>query len=85
VTVFDRAFCGSCTQPIIWCSTVKGRLMPVDFDPHPDGNILLHERTRLGPLAEVVAVGQDGLLPGEALRHSHFVTCPQADQHRRPR
>ena len=82
---FERAFCRSCTAPIIWASTVKGKVMPVDFDPHPNGNILLHPRDGRGPVAEVVPVGQDGLLAGEQLRHSHFTTCPQADEHRRPR
>jgi hypothetical protein len=85
VSDFERASCRSCDAPIIWASTVKGRSMPVDFEPHPDGNIVLHERRGRGPLAEVVAAGQDGLIPGEALRLSHFSTCPQADQHRRPR
>lgn len=59
--------------------------MPVDFTPTDDGTVLLTERPGRSPLAEVVAAGQDGLLAGEQLRRSHFSTCPQADQHRRPR
>lgn len=82
---FERRACGSCDAPIIWASTVKGRPMPVDAEPDPDGNILLHARPGRGPLAEVVPAGQDGLIAGEQLRLSHFATCPNADQHRRPR
>jgi hypothetical protein len=78
--------CTSCGTNIIWATTAAtGKVMPVDVEPHPDGNVLLTERVGRSPLAEVVAPGQDSLIAGEPLRRSHFSTCPQADQHRRAR
>lgn len=87
MTVFvSPSRCTSCDANIIWVTTAAtGKPMPVDVEPHPDGNVLLTERIGRSPLAEVVAAGQDSLIPGEPLRRSHFATCPQADQHRRPR
>jgi hypothetical protein len=85
VSDFERGSCRSCPASVIWASTVKGKAMPVDFEPDPDGNVQLTARPGRAPLAEFVGVGQGGLLDGEPLRHSHFTTCPNADQHRRPR
>jgi hypothetical protein len=74
--------CRSCPADIVWAVTTRGRPMPVDAEPHPDGNIRLIPRMGLTtPRAEVVTEPR----PGEQLRHSHFTTCPDAGQHRRPR
>jgi hypothetical protein len=86
VSVFQQVACSSCGAPVIWATTAaKGKPMPVDVAPADDGTVLLTARPGRSPLAEVVAVGQDGLLAGEELRRSHFSTCPDADRHRRPR
>ncbi len=85
MTDYVRAECSSCLAGIIWATTsAKNRPMPVDFDPHPDGNIRLRMGVR-GPIADVVPAGQDELLAAEPLRHSHFTTCPEAAAHRRSR
>ena len=85
-TFVSSSRCTSCNANIIWATTAAtGKAMPVDVEPHPGGNVLLTERVGRSPLAEVVAPGQDSLIAGEPLRRSHFVTCPQADQHRRSR
>lgn len=87
MTTFETTTCSSCPAQIIWASTTAtGRPMPVDAEPHEDGTVLLHPRDGRGPLAEVVPVGSQTLLGDvEPLRQSHFSTCPQADEHRRPR
>ncbi len=33
--------CRSCGSRMIWARTDAGSLMPVDFDPHPGGNIAI--------------------------------------------
>ena len=70
--------CRSCGAPILWTKTRKGKNMPLDPKPDPEGrfvqilqddHILAHfDRTRSerGPHYQ-----------------SHFATCPDADQHRR--
>lgn len=74
--------CRSCQAPIIWVKTVTGRSMPVDPTPTAAGNVWLepspHQIT-----ANVIAPANMGNYP--VLRTSHFATCPEADQHRRPR
>ncbi|GAC1521682.1 MAG: hypothetical protein NVS3B1_06210 [Marmoricola sp.] len=33
--------CKSCGAPLLWAITEKGRQMPLDPEPHPDGNLLV--------------------------------------------
>jgi hypothetical protein len=77
--------CRSCKAPIRWAVTVEhNRPIPLDADPHPDGNIRLvaaHDRGG-APRAMVIAADAREQLAGELYR-SHFATCPFADEHRR--
>lgn len=76
---FRLAQCGSCNAPIIWASTVNNRSMPVDAEPSDDGNVeVLHEN---GRVVAHVHTGEPLFAVG-VRRKSHFVTCPNADQHR---
>lgn len=60
--------CRSCSARIVWAVTSRGRPMPVDAEPHPDGDIRLIPRMGLTtPRAEVVTKPR----PGEQLRHLH--------------
>lgn len=69
--------CKSCGARIIWAPTPAGKHIPVDADPTPDGNIELRDG--------IAHVNQQANLLGEARYVTHFATCPQADEHRRPR
>ena len=73
--------CRSCGAPIRWALTASsGRRIPLDYDPHPDGNISLAADTSGLEILAVV----DGLPLGDRPRYlSHFVTCPQAEGWRR--
>jgi len=77
--------CRSCRAAIIWAETITGRRMPLDKTPTPEGNIVLGIRHQQPPLALVKT--KQALVnlhaKGELLYTSHFVTCPQASQHRR--
>jgi hypothetical protein len=59
--------------------------MPLDPDPHPDGNIIVE--TWRGEKATVIVFAKPEDVPAnEPLRYrSHFVTCPQAAEFRRHR
>lgn len=66
------------------------RAIPVDFDPRPDGNVVLqHWRGEDGKPAGIVArVFKDAeaarrVFPTAPLRTSHFATCPNANRHRK--
>lgn len=71
--------CRSCDQLIAWCLTPKGKRMPVDPEPDPDGNVIVwsalgQQRCRVVKTDEHV----------HGMRYtSHFATCPHADEHRR--
>ena len=77
--------CRSCGAAVTWTVTEAGKRMPVDFEPHPDGNVLLlppypnvpdtPRASVLGPLEVEIATA--------ALHRSHFATCPDADSWRR--
>ena len=72
--------CRSCGAPVTWTVTDAGKRMPVDPEPHPDGNVLIAppaqswdppRATVLGPLEIQAATA--------ALHRAHFVTCPDSD------
>lgn len=69
-----------CGAQIVWAKTVKGKLMPVDLEPSPDGNVeLAFEDGRM-----VARVHAQPIL-GVELRMPHHATCPNAaDFRRRP-
>ena len=72
------ARCRSCAQPILWARTTSGKAMPVDPDRVPGGNVDLVNQA--GHLTAVVRRGD-----ARPAYVSHFSTCPEAAQHRRPR
>lgn len=74
----DSATCRSCGAPIRFVRTTKGKLMPLDREPHPDGNIELDTE------GHATVHGQPPLDAGP-LYLSHFVSCPSASENRRPR
>lgn len=71
------ATCSLCWAEIEWFKTERGRPMPVDPAPHPDGNLRLDYDTGT---ASVVKKGSE---PG--LHMSHFATCVSAAKFRKPR
>jgi hypothetical protein len=73
--------CKSCGRPMRWVDTNRGRKMPVDFDPHEDGNVVVHANGR----ADVQGATPSEIPNGATLHFSHFATCPNANEHRRPR
>lgn len=81
--------CRSCTVPVVWAYTAKGRWMPVKPDPNPAGNIVLElQRDDDGGDYLVAHVLRRQQIPGaraagQQLRTSHFTDCPRADHHRR--
>ena len=87
--------CRSCRQTIRWALTERGRPIPIDPEPRPDGNLELvyidrvlvartitpeREQELELQLLEASREGREPVLP---LHVSHFATCPQADIHRR--
>lgn len=77
------AACSSCAAPIRWVVTLGDKRMPLDVDPHPDGNIV-RTVTPDGSVRARVLNG-DELPAQETAWRSHFVTCPNAAEHRRRR
>jgi hypothetical protein len=66
--------CRSCDAEIIWAVTPKGKRIPLDAEPaeRPAGLFRLEGENAIS-------------VAGEPVYLSHFVTCPNAAQHRRPR
>lgn len=78
------ATCSSCGAEIIWAVTRNNKPIPISSLEYADGNIVLlpDPDPREPPLAHVLAKGENPKLPR---RVTHFVDCPSADQHRRPK
>lgn len=66
--------CKSCGAAIIWAKTPTGKTMPIDAASETmwliDGDSINSFNASARPVQ---------------VRKSHFATCPNADQHRRPR
>ncbi len=70
--------CRSCDAPVLWVVTLAGKRMPLDAKPRPDGNVILFGDGRCRYLGK-----DEG--PVEQPRYvSHFATCGQAKEWRRP-
>lgn len=68
--------CKSCRADIEWVTTTNGSPIPLDVGIAENGNIVV-SRDLLGDKVAVVVA------PGQGDRLSHFVTCPNAKEHRR--
>jgi len=81
VTVqFHVVECRSCGARIFWGFTKRGKAIPLDELPSPDGNLALEEhKDGLRSTVLVRCVKKDDLFDRSALRYvSHFATCPDA-------
>lgn len=65
------ATCRSCGAAIVWAVTAAGKRMPLDAKPE---RRLVREGRQEPPLVVVTDTYT-----------SHFATCPNADQHRKPK
>ena len=75
--------CSSCPAIVIWAETEKGKRMPVDAKPVPNGNIyLVHRGQRKAPLAVHAKFDR---IDGQKIPkyRAHFASCPNASRHRR--
>lgn len=72
--------CRSCDARIRWAKTATGKNMPIDLDPHPDGNLVI-----VDGIATVYAnpLGAAQAHPDAPRYVSHWQTCPTAFEHRR--
>lgn len=78
------AQCRSCRRPITWAITRNGKRMPMDAVPVDDGDWRIELVDGERRIVRIVPGGPE-LDPGVERYSSHFVTCPNADEHRRPR
>lgn len=74
----DLVPCRSCRKPIFFALTEKGHRMPIDPEPRMDGSLIVTEEVD-GPTCRAAPLDFSG-----PRFLSHFATCPQAAQHRKP-
>jgi len=70
--------CRSCNAPIRWARTAHGKAIPIDPEPMIVGNL---EFTT----GEMVRYVQPDANAVENRYRAHFVTCPNANGHRKAR
>ena len=77
----ERGRCKTCRREIAWVKFRDGKAMPLDPEPSATGNVYrgTDGRWRVATKADAAELSR-GLTP---LYVAHFVTCPQASQHRR--
>lgn len=89
------ASCGSCGQRIMWLPSTKpgGGMVPLDLPPLPVGQGLDGElvvmRVRVDGVVKAWTMRGADLAPDNVVDQcryrNHFQTCPNADQHRKPK
>lgn len=80
--------CKSCGAEIVWVTTEKGRDMPIDAQPSPDGRFRkerVEHNEQFNRDLKIVHFVRDSELEDNTARlyTSHFATCPDADEHRK--
>lgn len=64
--------CRSCKAPVIWVRTTKGKMMPLNAEPDPNGSFAI-----------IDGVAEPARLFDQTRYTSYFATCPQAKQWRK--
>lgn len=79
--------CSACQAPLLFATTARGKSMPLDAQPAPNGNVVLRPDDDGVMVAHVL--GAAGVVAaiekGEKLYTSHFVGCPAASTFRKGR
>lgn len=73
------SYCRSCEAEVAWAITEDERWIPLDPTPRTDGNLVVFHQ---GGQVRV----RSARLPDDQMRPrhvAHFVTCPNADHHRK--
>lgn len=70
--------CKGCKGSVLWVTMPSGKPMPLEPEPIAGGNIVLEED---GPRV----LSADEISPGRVAFVSHFVSCPFADELRKPK
>jgi hypothetical protein len=83
--MLKRSACRSCKQPIVWARAEgSDRWMPMNAEPDANGTHVL-----MGwddpPVATKVGAGELAFSEVRERYTSHFATCPNANDHRKPR
>jgi hypothetical protein len=80
----EHAKCRSCGAPMIWAVMASTkRRMPLDAEPHPDGTIEIQPDGTYGVLkGDVLA---EARAAGAKLYRSHFASCKQSREWRKPK
>jgi hypothetical protein len=66
--------CGKCGREFAWARTNKGKVMPVDLEPRPDGNLAIYKDVH-GQLRARVVTAEHAIETYERPAMPHFATC----------
>ena len=78
------SICRSCFAEIVWVELPSGRRMPVDAEAHQAGGVVFDGCANADGNQRAHVLKADEERTGGDRYRSHFQTCPQAAQHRRP-
>jgi hypothetical protein len=71
--------CKSCGAPVLWAKMPSGKIMPLDLEPCPEGNVRLYPGGKA-----VVLRAAEVAMAAPPLYRSHFATCPDGAKHKNP-
>lgn len=76
--------CRSCHAEVVWVRTEgKGALMPLNVAPDPEKGTFIKLEVKDNGVKVVRFISKPERTPDKRLFCSHYVTCPNADWHRK--
>lgn len=78
----NQGKCVSCHATVYWGITVRGSPIPLDPNPRSDGNLVIRRTSDGAFRVCYVQPNSPSLFPEERFV-SHFVSCPNAAEHRK--
>ena len=76
MSTYTTTTCRSCRARIRFVPTVTDRLMPLDAEPNPDGNVEIHD-------GHAVVLEQPTIFDTGERWMPHWASCPDAEQWRK--
>lgn len=73
-----QSACKGCGASVIWVRTERGKMIPLNYEPDPQGNFVIIDGIAMAVKKTDMGEGGFGCFDADLLRYMpHHATCPQ--------